>query len=81
MAAQTRLQSPDATNSALDPVALTSTATQGLSQAKQPSGVDDHPGEKPETRQEDLNVPVPSPPLIPPPPGEYPIDLSTALRL
>ena len=41
----------------------------------------DRRGEKPDTRQEDLNVPVPSPSLIPPPPGEYPIDLSTALRL
>ena len=82
VAAQTRLQSPDARNSTLDPaVALTSTATQGLSQAKPPSTVDDRPEQKPETRQEDLNVPVPSPPLIPPPPGEYPIDLSTALRL
>jgi outer membrane protein TolC len=82
VAAQTRLQSPDARNSALDPaVALTSTAKQELSQARPPSGADDHPGEKPNTRQEDLNVPVPSPPEIPPPRGEYPIDLSTALRL
>ena len=82
MAAQTRLESSDATNSARDPaVALTSTATQGPSQARPPSAVDDRPVQKPETRQEDLNVPVPSPPLIPPPSGEYPIDLSTALRL
>jgi len=82
VAAQTRLQSPDARNSALDPaVALTSTAKRGLSQARPPSGADDLPGEKPNTRQEDLNVPIPSPPEIPPPPGEYPIDLSTALRL
>ena len=83
LAAQTRLQSSDATNSARDPaVARTSTATQGPSQAKPPSaGPDDRPVRKPDTRQEDLNVAVPSPPLIPPPPGEYPIDLSTALRL
>ncbi len=27
------------------------------------------------------NVPIPSPPVIPPPSGEYPIDLATALRL
>ena len=82
MAAQTRPQSPDATNSARDPaVARTSTTTRGPSQARPPSAVDDRPVQKPETRQEDLNVPVPSPPLIPPPPGEYPIDLSTALRL
>ncbi len=82
VAAQTRLQSLDARNSALDPaVALTSTAKQELSQARPPSGADDLPGEKPNTRQEDLNVPIPSPPEIPPPPGEYPIDLSTALRL
>ena len=33
------------------------------------------------TRQSDLRVPVPSPPVVPPPLGEYPIDLSTALRL
>src|SRR5208337_1523689 len=82
VAAQARLQSPDARNSALDPaVALTSTATQGLSQAKPPSGADDHPGEKHDTRQDDLNVPVPSPPVVPLPAGEYSIDLSTALRL
>ena len=82
MAAQTRLQSPDATNSARDPaVARTSTATQGPSQAKPTAAAEATQAEKPETRQEDLNVPVPSPPLIPPPPGEYPIDLSTALRL
>ena len=82
MAAQTRLQSSDATNSARDPaVARTSTATQGPSQAKPTAAAEATQAEKPETRQEDLNVPVPSPPLIPPPPGEYPIDLSTALRL
>ena len=39
------------------------------------------PEQKPDTRQADLNVPVPSPTLIPSPVGEYPIDLSTALRL
>ena len=82
LAAQTRLQSSDATNSARDPaVARTSTATQGPSQAKPTAAAEATQAEKPETRQEDLNVPVPSPPLVPPPPGEYPIDLSTALRL
>src|SRR5271157_3759661 len=81
-AALPRLQSPEAVNPARDPaVALTSTTTQGPSQARPPSPVDDRPEQKLETRQEDLNVPVPSPPLIPPPPGEYPIDPSTALRL
>src|SRR5271157_2713294 len=75
-AALTRLQPPEAVNPARDPaVALTSTTTQGPSQARSPSTVDDRPEQKLETRQEDLNVPVPSPPLIPPPPGEYPIDL------
>ena len=34
-----------------------------------------------ETRSNDLQAAVPSPPLIPPPAAEYPIDLSTALRL
>jgi outer membrane protein TolC len=29
----------------------------------------------------DRDVPVPAPPVIPPPAGEYPIDLATALRL
>src|SRR5208337_1728147 len=82
MAAQTRLQSSDATNSARDPeVARTSTATQVPSQAKPTAAAEATQAEKPETRQEDLNVPVPSPPEIPPPPGEYLIDLSTALRL
>ncbi len=82
LAAQTRLQSPVATDSARDPaVARTSTATQVPSQAKPTAAAEATQAEKPGTRQEDLNVPVPSPPEIPPPPGEYPIDLSTALRL
>lgn len=34
-----------------------------------------------DTRQHDLNAPVPSPTMIPEPVAEYPIDLSTALRL
>src|SRR5208337_2219665 len=77
VAAQARLQSPDGTSAARDPaVALTSTTTRGPSQARPPSGVDDHPGEKHDTRQDDLNVPVPSPPVVPLPADEYPIDLS-----
>ena len=70
LAAQTRLQSPVATDSARDPaVARTSTATQGPSQAKPTAAAEAKQAEKPETRQEDLNVPVPSPPLIPPRPA------------
>lgn len=34
-----------------------------------------------DVRQKDLITPVPSPTMVPPPAAEYPIDLSTALRL
>ena len=77
-----RLQSPETTNSSRDPgVARTAkTAQQPLVEPP----VELEEGSKQieaATRQADLNVPVPSPPVIPPPLGEYPIDLSTALRL
>src|SRR5208337_976315 len=82
-AAVTRLQSPEAINPARDPaVARTTKAAQAPSPARPPAEiVEGLQKVEAATRQADLNVPVPSPPVIPPPLGEYPIDLSTALRL
>ncbi len=82
-AAVTRLQSPAAMNPARDPaVARTAKAAQEPDLAEPPAEIMQG-SQKMETatREADLNVPVPSPPVIPPPVGEYPIDLSTALRL
>jgi len=78
-----RLQSPKATNSPRDPaVARTANAAQESSLAGPPADIMEG-SQKLEsaTREADLRVPVPSPPVIPLPLGEYPIDLSTALRL
>ncbi len=82
-AAVTRLQSPAARNPAPDPaVARAVKAAQQPSPARPPAEYFEDPQQVAKaTRQADLNVPVPSPAVIPPPPGEYPIDLSTALRL
>ena len=78
-AAVTRLQSPAAMNPARDPaVARTAKAAQEPDLAEPPAEIMQG-SQKMETatREADLNVPVPSPPVIPPPVGEYPIDLSS----
>jgi outer membrane protein TolC len=61
-------------------VALASGATAKPAQ-EQPTGEIDTQRLSEDTRQKDLNAPVPSPTMIPPSASEYPIDLSTALQL
>ncbi len=89
---QVRRESPAGTGSDRDSaIARTGAEIQAPSAEKLPEVIP--PAPKPaeagsgfvepkvETREADLRVPVPSPVMVPPPPGEYPIDLSTALRL
>ncbi len=82
-AAVRRFQSPEAMNPARDPaLSRTASTVQQTAPAGPPAEVVEDPQKvEAATRQADLNVSVPSPPVLPPPVGEYPIDLSTALRL
>ncbi len=81
--AMTRLQSPEADSPGRDPaLARTARSVQEPFPLGAPAELAEASGRlAAATRQGDLRVPVPSPPVVPPPLGEYPIDLSTALRL